>query len=138
MDELVKSLVPAFACGLGVQRALELADLFIGRMIGGERKKTVLGWLSFLLGIAFSGLGGIRVLNIFSPNYPFPFLDVMITALIISSGTEGFNSIMKFLFYKKEEQKAETDNKQQTTPAVSGVNRQPSPPELILPEPAVV
>jgi hypothetical protein len=32
-------------------------------------------------------------------------LDMFVTGLVISGGTEGFNSIMKFLSYKKEEKK---------------------------------
>jgi hypothetical protein len=35
------------------------------------------------------------------------FVDYIVTAFIVSAGTEGFNSIMKFLTYKKEEKKAE-------------------------------
>jgi hypothetical protein len=33
-------------------------------------------------------------------------VDVLVTGLVVSGGTEGFNSIMKFLGYKKEEKKA--------------------------------
>jgi hypothetical protein len=33
---------------------------------------------------------------------------VAVTALVISAGTEGLNSILKYLGYKKDEQKAET------------------------------
>src|SRR6184192_3534564 len=33
-------------------------------------------------------------------------LDYLVTALIISGGTEGFNAILKFMDYKKQESKA--------------------------------
>jgi hypothetical protein len=33
-------------------------------------------------------------------------MDIGISALIVSAGTEGFNSIMKFLSYQKEAAKA--------------------------------
>jgi hypothetical protein len=39
-------------------------------------------------------------------------VDVIVTALIVSAGTEGFNSIMKFLGYAKEDKKADTVEKQ--------------------------
>lgn len=41
-----------------------------------------------------------------SPPPPFPaWVDVIVSAGIISAGTDGFNSILKFLGYKKEEAK---------------------------------
>lgn len=144
MDELVKALAPAFACGLGVQQALELADVFIGAHIGGQKKKVTLGWLSLALGVAITWFGEIRVLNVLAPTkFPLegavaPLFDVIVSALIISAGTEGFNSILKFLLYKKEEQKAETNQQQQQSPTASGINRQPAPPDVTLPVPAVV
>lgn len=33
--------------------------------------------------------------------------DVIVTALVLSAGTEGFNSILKFLGYSKEDKKAQ-------------------------------
>jgi hypothetical protein len=34
-------------------------------------------------------------------------VDVIVTALVLSAGTEGFNSILKFLGYAKEDKKAQ-------------------------------
>jgi len=41
------------------------------------------------------------------------FIDGVVTGLIISAGTEGFNSIMKFLGYAKEEKKGDAAVKNQ-------------------------
>ena len=34
-------------------------------------------------------------------------VDILVSALVISAGTEGFNSIMKFASYQKESAKAD-------------------------------
>lgn len=139
MDELVKALAPAFAAGFAVQQLLELVDaIFLGRLLG-PNKKAILGVVSFFAGLAISS-AGIRVLTTLGmTGKGIDALDVFVSALIISAGTEGFNSILKFLSYKKEEQKAEAAQVQQATgaEALSTVNRQPTLPDLDLPAPSV-
>ena len=41
------------------------------------------------------------------------WVDIVATGLVVSAGTEGLNSIVKYLGYKKEEQKVETKEKQE-------------------------
>lgn len=73
-----------------------------------------MGLISLILGTLFS-LAGLRVLNAVVPRdatagQPSPWwtiADVAISALVISAGTEGFNSVMKFLSYQKESAKAD-------------------------------
>ena len=65
----------------------------------------MLSVVSLIVGLALAWGGGLRVL------LPLGLanadaVDVVVTALVISAGTEGFNSIMKFLGYDKEDKKA--------------------------------
>ncbi|HEX2832306.1 MAG TPA: hypothetical protein VHW00_04785 [Thermoanaerobaculia bacterium] len=136
MDKIVVALVSAFAAGFAVQQLLELVDaIFFGNVLGAN-KKAVLAWISFFAGLALSVQ--IRVLSVFVPTVN-PVIDVFVSALVISAGTEGLNSILKFLSYKKEEQKAAAAQKQRNAgaDALSLVNRQPATPDFDLPAPSV-
>jgi hypothetical protein len=52
-----------------------------------------------------------------------------VTVLVISAGTEGVNSILKFLGYAKEDKKAQAAGKVAETPAaaVQAINPGPTP-----------
>ena len=103
MDELIVALGPAFAAGFAIQRLMEILDPILDKV---KNKKIFLGILSLIAGLALAFGVGLRVLEPLGiPNEKF--WDAIITAFIISAGTEGFNSIMKFLGYKKEEKKGE-------------------------------
>jgi hypothetical protein len=106
MNELVAALGPAFAAGFAVQRLLEVLDPMVENIFGAENKKIVLGAVSLVMGwgLAFGAkLTVLSHLEVVVNSY----LDYLVAGLIISAGTEGFNSILKFLSYKKEEKKAE-------------------------------
>ena len=115
MDNLITSFGPAFAAGLAIQQLLELADRFIdqflkivGTPLGVEiDKKLILGSISLFMGLIITiGVGAeLRVLKSLGVVEGGDFADVIVTALIISAGTEGFNSILKFLGYVKEDRK---------------------------------
>jgi len=114
MDALVKALAPVFAAGFAVQQLLELIDPAIAVVLKTPAwKKFVLGLISLVIGLLLSSLGGFRVLAALSKvssdssTWNHPKLDVFVTGLILSAGTEGFNSIMKFLGYAKEGKKGE-------------------------------
>lgn len=47
------------------------------------------------------------------------WVDVIATALVISAGTEGVNSVLKFLGYAKESEKAEAATKVAAAPATA-------------------
>jgi len=107
LSVLIKALAPAFAAGFALQRLLEILDPILDRIKNGESKKIVLGLVSFAAGLALAAWPKIRVLNqLIAPEAAPAILDYLVTALIVSGGTEGFNSIIKFLSYKKEETKA--------------------------------
>ena len=126
MDELVKGLAPAFAAGLGVQRLLEVIDaIFNGFPKLGDRKKLVMACASIVLAAGISWFGGIRILihlpvgspaaasapQLGEPQKHVPdYIDLIVTILFISGGTEGFNSLLKLLNYKKEESKGSAAN----------------------------
>ena len=104
MDKLVMALGPAFAAGFAVQQLMELLDPIVIKLIGTGDKKLVLGIVSLIAGLVLAFGAGLRVLQHLGINEA-DFLDGVVTALIVSAGTEGFNSIIKFLGYAKENKK---------------------------------
>jgi hypothetical protein len=105
---VIVALMPAFAAGFAVQRLLEIADPAVERFAK-ESKGYYLGMLSLIVGFGLAVLADLRVLkNLGAAVDGLKYLDFFVTGLIISAGTEGFNSILKFLSYKKEEKKAES------------------------------
>jgi len=106
MDKLIMALGPAFAAGFAVQQLLEILDGFVSiKKIGNADKKVIFGIVSLLVGLVLAFWAGLRVLRPLGYNNG-DFFDAAVTALILSAGTEGFNSIMKFLGYAKEDKKS--------------------------------
>lgn len=109
--DLVTALAPAFAAGMAVQRLIEIVDYPLMKVIGEENKKGGLGLLSLFAGLCLSYGLGLRVLIHLgvADSALVAFLDYFVTGLIVSAGTEGFNSLLKFVSYKKDEKKAEAE-----------------------------
>jgi len=105
MDKLVAALGPVFAVGFAVQQLIELLSPVVDK--AGWRKKEVLGLASLVIGIILAWGAGIRVLAPLGVRSPH-VVDIVISGLIVSAGTEGVNSIMKFLGYAKEKKRAES------------------------------
>jgi len=105
MDKLVVALGPAFAAGFALQQLLEMLDPLLDK-IKAEWKKAVLAIVSLVVGLALAFGAGLRVLQPLGVT-TLDFWDAIVTGLIVSAGTEGFNSIMKFLGYTKEKRKGE-------------------------------
>jgi hypothetical protein len=107
MDTLVVALGPVFAAGFAVQQLLEILTSILNldtKPAFEKYKKTILGVVSLAvgLGIAYS----VPTLRVLSPlKVEAPGVDFFVTALVLSAGTEGINSIMKFLKYTKEDKK---------------------------------
>ena len=125
MDALILALGPAFGAGFAVQRALEILgsilDLISTRWAGATRLKAVtLGLVSFGIGWALAAWAGISVLNPLTDPDPPRIWDILVTALVVSAGTEGLNSILKFLQYQKEEQKGEATQAKMMGEAAAG------------------
>ncbi len=104
MVDLVAALGPAFAAGFAVQQFLEIISPVVERLKWD--KKLTLGIVSLVIGLVLSFGAGLRVLEPLGVKNA-GIWDNVVTGLIISAGTEGFNSIMKFLGYTKEKQKAD-------------------------------
>jgi hypothetical protein len=111
MDKLVTALGPAFAAGFAVQQLLEILDPLLDKIT--KDKKLLLGIVSLIVGLVLSFGAGLRVLEPLGSTAS-TFWDAIVTGLVVSAGTEGFNSIMKFLGYTKEKQKADAAEKQKT------------------------
>ena len=114
MESLINALGPAFAAGFAVQRLLEIVDALVSVREPGKKKPAVLGVVSLVIGVGLAFAGKLRVLLPLGGDLEVTlganlaaFVDYLVTGLIVSAGTEGFNSILKFLSYKKEEKKAE-------------------------------
>ena len=111
MDRLAMALGPAFAAGFAVQRLLEILDPLLDKIpFVKDHKKMILALVSLAVGLVLAFGAGLRVLLPLGVANA-DFLDAIVTALIVSAGTEGFNSIMKFLGYAKEGKKAEAAEK---------------------------
>ena len=134
MDKLITVLAPTFAAGFAVQQLLEIATSFLdldAREGFQKYKKAILGFVALVVGFVLAYKGYLQVLHplflsetqidpvthkvthYYSRDIP-DYLDFIVTGLVISAGTEGINSILKFMKYKKEAVKNEAAA---TTPA---------------------
>jgi hypothetical protein len=109
VGHLTLALAPAFAAGFAVQQALQIVNPLVRKE--GDAKRAIMGLISLALGLLVAVFGDLHILNVLakvventaSVSRP---LDIGVSALIVSAGTEGFNSIMKFLSYQKEAAKS--------------------------------
>ena len=112
MDELIKNLTPLFVAGLAVQQLVELPDAILSLWAPYEKyKKLIIRIIAIACGIMFAIYGNFSVLKTVSATIPkgcptVPnWLDLLVSGLIVSGGTESFNSIVKFMGYAKEDKK---------------------------------
>jgi hypothetical protein len=124
MEKLILSLGPAFAAGLAIQQLLELSDGFIEYVlkifgvplgIDNKNKKILLGLIALVTALFLTVGAGLRVLEplgVSQVGLLDDFADILVTALIISAGTESFNSIIKFLGYVKDNRRATAKDKE--------------------------
>ena len=110
MDSLTTALGPIFVAGFAVQQFLEIltAVLNLDSNASFEKfKKMILGIASLGLGLLLAAfVQEFRVLQALKIGSVGTWLDVFISALVLSAGTEGVNSILKFFKYSKEDKKA--------------------------------
>jgi hypothetical protein len=99
MDQLVLGLGPAFAAGFAVQQLLEFLSPFVHHHK--YKKKLLMGCCSVTIGMILSFGAGLRVLGPLG-NINAGIFDPIVTGLIISAGTEGVNSVLKFLSFAKD------------------------------------
>jgi hypothetical protein len=133
VQNIIQALTPVFAAGFAVQQLLEILTSFFdldSNQLFQKFKKPILGAVAFGFGCVLASqldLGVLEILNRSplppgAPPTPTPeigWVDFFATALIISAGTEGVNSILKFLKYSKEDKKREAAGQDpQSAPAL--------------------
>jgi len=104
MNPLVESLVPVFIAGFALQQLLELLDPVVERLLK-PHKAWLMSALALALALTVTLLLGLRVLRPFGITRA-DWLDAILTALLISSGTKWLNDLLKLISYKKQELKA--------------------------------
>lgn len=104
MNPLVESLGPVFIAGFALQQLLELLDPIFDRVLKSQ-KDWLMSGLAFFLGLGITLVLGLRVLAPFGLTRA-SWLDALLTALLISSGTKWLNDLLKIISYKKQELKA--------------------------------
>ena len=124
MDKLISALAPVFAAGLGIQQLGEILSPVVDK-ISADNKKIILGIVSLTLGLVLAFTAKLHVLQLLdvTPASGLDTVDAIVTGLIISGGTEGINSILKFLKYSKEDKKNEAATK---SPANANANADPA------------
>jgi hypothetical protein len=109
METLGTAVGAVFVAAFAVQQLLELVDPVFFKEDIVQYKKLILDLVSLALGIVLAFGFGLRMMAPFGVN-TVDWLDATVTAIVLSAGTEGSNSIMKVLQYYKENLKhAEAD-----------------------------
>ena len=110
-----------FLAGFAVQQTLQILDPLIivsinkyktsrpttglpGGLSDADFKKAIMALLSFLLGIGIVALTHIQLLALLNPKLT-GIGDFFVSALVVGSGTEAVNTLLKFLGYVKDAQK---------------------------------
>lgn len=104
--DVTNPLAPIFAASLAVQQVLEVVSMPLENRVGKLGLKSVLGIIGFVIGIILAYTFDLNVMEYFKVAHSGGLLDKVVTALILSAGTEGTNSLVKFLKYLKEDKKA--------------------------------
>jgi hypothetical protein len=126
MDQLTLTLAlgPIFVAGFAVQQFLEIATalLNLDSKVSFEKyKKVILGLASLTAGLLLAGwVPEFRVLHAVKVNAA-EWLDVTTSAFVLSAGTEGVNSILKFFKYSKEDKKETAASKDPSGGAAANV-----------------
>lgn len=127
MDQLTTSLGPVFVAGFAVQQFLEIltAILNLDSNASFEKyKKIILALASLAMGFLFAwAIPSMRVLHAVDPKTALGGSDLVITAFVLSAGTDGINSIVKFMKYSKEDKKASAAVKDPSETASSALQR---------------
>ena len=91
--------------GFAIQQGLQIIDplvILLARILPGNadeptKKRHLMVLFSLACGIIASAIGNIRI-----GLSSCVFVDVLITALVLGAGTEGANSLQKYVSYAKE------------------------------------
>ena len=114
-----------FVIGFAIQQTLQILDPFVmaaisryknrrpnkdlpGGMSDADFKKSVSASLSTVLGALVAALSGVRLLRYVDPALS-GWADFFVTALVIGTGTEAVNIVLKFMGYVKDAQKPDVE-----------------------------
>jgi hypothetical protein len=120
-SEIAKVLAVVSIAGFAIQQLLQMVDPAVmvaidrykvhrtnstlpGGLSDGDFKKSLMTLLGFAMGLLVVWLTGVKTLRLLEPTWQ-PFGDVVVTALVISGGTEGFNTLLKYVGYVKDARK---------------------------------
>jgi len=112
IPDIVRALAPAFVAGFAVQQAVEVVSsvaAFSPRFDDDVKlKKAILSVIAVVFAASIVAALGLDILKVFNTTAvcPSPIWHGIITTVFVSAGTEGFNSLLKWLSYKKEDAKA--------------------------------
>ncbi|MGB2895185.1 MAG: hypothetical protein WBB65_03345 [Anaerolineales bacterium] len=104
MNPLVEAFGPVFIAGFALQQLIDLLDPILDRFLK-TQKAWLLSMISFVVGLILAVILGLRVLRPFGVTR-VPWLDVLITALLITGGTKWLNDLLKIIKYRKLELRA--------------------------------
>ncbi len=119
------TIAVVFIAGFAIQQVLQIFDPLViyvtrcckeskctknllGATTDGDLKKALMALLSFILGTITALLTGIRLLALVKPEYS-GLCDTFVTGLVLGTGTEAVNTVLKFTGYLKDAQKPTPD-----------------------------
>jgi hypothetical protein len=120
--DLPAQLSILYIVGFAIQQALELVGVWIEGGPASKTGKIIFRFGAVVLALTACLVSGALVLKITDSAW----LNYVVSILVIASGTEGINSIVKFLAYTKEltKEKKETETQKQAITAAQA-NGQP-------------
>ena len=115
LTSIVTGLAPAFIAGFAVQQAVEVISSLLAFSKGLDNnikaKKAVLSLIAVVISAIVVTSSKFDVFAPFSGDTGHSGAHVFLTIVFVSAGTEGFNSLLKWLSYKKEDVKATAADK---------------------------
>ena len=106
MSPWAESLGPVVITGFALQQFIELIDPLLERWAR-QYKGVAVSLIAFTLGLTLSVLLDLRALRPFGVTR-LAWLDILLTALIITGGTKWVNDLVKVMRYKKSEMRLRT------------------------------
>jgi hypothetical protein len=124
LSNSIQALAPAFVAGFAVQQAVEVVSSIAAFIPGFDAAVKVKKLTLLAVSLAFSWFVvchfQLDIIQAVTPRLkdgaPLPSFscwNAIVTIIFISAGTEGFNSLLKWLNYKKEETKTRAADKKQ-------------------------
>ena len=101
MNPWAESLGPVIITSFALQQLLELIDPLLERLLT-KNKALIHSFLAFFVALGLSLLLDLQALRPFGLTR-MPWLDTLLTALLITGSTKWVNDLVKVMGYKKNE-----------------------------------